>query len=111
MKIIDIQMAELQQRMAGLGVTVELTKGAKEFVGEKGFDPAYGARPLRRAVQRYVEDPLAEEILRHHFGSGSVVRASFNRKAEELRFTDVSKTDKDEEVEHEEETNEASTES
>ncbi|MGB9772442.1 MAG: ATP-dependent Clp protease ATP-binding subunit [Bacteroidota bacterium] len=109
MKIIDIQMKELQDRMRNLGVTIELTRSAKEFLAERGYDPAFGARPLRRALQKYIEDPLAEELLRHHFGAGSVVRVSHNKRTDDLRFTDVAKTGKDSEVEPEEETNEAST--
>jgi ATP-dependent Clp protease ATP-binding subunit ClpC len=108
MKIIDIQMKELQDRMRNLGVTIELTKSAKEFLAERGYDPAFGARPLRRALQKYIEDPLAEELLRHHFGAGSIVRVSHNKRTDDLRFTDIAKTGKDSEVEPEEETNEAS---
>jgi len=108
MKIIDIQMKELQDRMRNLGVTIELTKSAKEFLAERGYDPAFGARPLRRALQKYIEDPLAEELLRHHFGAGSIVRVSHNKRSDDLRFTDIAKTGKDSEVEPEEETNEAS---
>jgi ATP-dependent Clp protease ATP-binding subunit ClpC len=91
MKIIDIQMKDLVKRMHSMNITVELAKAAKEFLVDKGYDPTFGARPLRRALQKYIEDPLAEEILKGRFGDGSKVRAKFNKKAEELRFVDASK--------------------
>jgi ATP-dependent Clp protease ATP-binding subunit ClpC len=91
MKIIDIQMKDLVKRMHSMNITVELAKAAKEFLVDKGYDPTFGARPLRRALQKYVEDPLAEEILKGKFGDGSKVRVKFNKKAEELRFVDASK--------------------
>jgi ATP-dependent Clp protease ATP-binding subunit ClpC len=91
MKIIDIQMKDLVKRMHSMNITVELAKAAKEFLVDKGYDPTFGARPLRRALQKYIEDPLAEEILKGKFGDGSKVRVKFNKKAEELRFVDASK--------------------
>jgi ATP-dependent Clp protease ATP-binding subunit ClpC len=91
MKIIDIQMKDLVKRMHSMNITIDLAKAAKEFLVEKGYDPMFGARPLRRALQKYVEDPLAEEILKGKFGDGSKVRVKFNKKAEELRFVDASK--------------------
>lgn len=104
LKIIDIASKDLIGRMASMGITIELTKAAKEFLSERGFDPAFGARPLRRAVQKYVEDPLAEEILKGNFASGSKVKVKFNKKADELKFVDSTK-DKggDELKEHDEE--------
>jgi len=74
-----------------MGINLEMTKGAKEFLADKGFDPAFGARPLRRAVQKYVEDPLAEEILKGTFQTGSKVRVKLNRKKDTLLFTEGNK--------------------
>ncbi len=91
LKIIDIASRDLIARMASMGITIELTKAAKEFLADRGFDPAFGARPLRRSVQKYVEDPLAEEILKGNFASGSKVKVKFNKKAEELKFLDSNK--------------------
>jgi ATP-dependent Clp protease ATP-binding subunit ClpC len=91
LKIIDIQAKDLVTRMIAMGISVELTKGAKEFLADKGFDPAFGARPLRRAIQKYVEDPLAEEILKGTFTQGSKVRVKYAKKVEELRFVDSNK--------------------
>ena len=109
LKIIDIASQDLFKRMEGMGINIELTKPAKEFLADKGFDPAFGARPLRRAIQKYVEDPLAEEILKGSFANGSVIKVKFSKKAEELRFIDSSK-DKggDELKEHDEEVADAS---
>ncbi|OGU75233.1 MAG: Clp protease ClpC [Ignavibacteria bacterium RIFCSPLOWO2_12_FULL_56_21] len=100
-QIIDIAARELFTRMTSLGITIELTKGAKEFLSDKGFDPAFGARPLRRAVQKYVEDPLAEEILRGTFQNGSKVRVKLNRKKESLEFVDSSRDKGSDEIKEE----------
>ena len=89
--IIDIASKDLFKRMESMGIGIELTKAAKEFLADKGFDPAFGARPLRRALQKYVEDPLAEEILKGSFATGSKVKVKFSKKAEELRFIDTTK--------------------
>jgi len=62
-KIIDIALKDLYSRVNKMGYTLKLSKKAKDFLSEKGFDPQFGARPLHRAIQKYVEDPLAEEIL------------------------------------------------
>ncbi|MBP1654723.1 MAG: ATP-dependent Clp protease ATP-binding subunit, partial [Bacteroidetes bacterium] len=74
MDIITIQMAELVKRIGGMGLKVELTKQAREFLADKGYDPAFGARPLRRALQRYMEDPIAEEILKGKYPEGSTIK-------------------------------------
>ncbi|MER3523545.1 MAG: Clp protease ClpC [Ignavibacteria bacterium] len=102
MQIVDIQMRELSRRIAAMGITIELTKAAKEFLAEKGYDPSFGARPLRRALQRYVEDPIAEEILKGKYLEGTVLRAKVNKKADELRFVAVT-ADQPETPEEEEE--------
>ncbi len=66
-KIVDIEVAKVAGRLAAREITLRLSPEASEFLIEKGYDPAYGARPLRRAVERYLEDPLAEELLRGAF--------------------------------------------
>jgi ATP-dependent Clp protease ATP-binding subunit ClpC len=86
--IIDIQMRELFQRMSTMKITAKLTKQAREFLIDKGYDPAFGARPLKRALQRYVEDPLAEEILRNKFSEQSVVVIKLDKKKELLKFVE-----------------------
>ncbi|MGC8652970.1 MAG: ATP-dependent Clp protease ATP-binding subunit, partial [Candidatus Kryptoniota bacterium] len=87
-KIIDIHTESLRERLSALGVKLELTKQAKEFLAEKGFDPAFGARPLRRAIQRYLEDPLAEEMLKGTFVEGMTVSVKLNKRTGELKFVE-----------------------
>ncbi len=93
LKIIDIAANDLFSRMRSLGITIELSPEAKEFLADKGYDPAFGARPLRRAVMKYVEDPLAEEILRGKFQPGTKVRALLDAEKQELTFVDAGKPD------------------
>jgi ATP-dependent Clp protease ATP-binding subunit ClpC len=91
MKIIGIHMKDLLKRMTKMNINIVLAKSAKEFLVDKGYDPAFGARPLRRALQKYLEDPIAEEILRGKYGDGSVIKVSFNKKKEDLKFSVGSK--------------------
>jgi ATP-dependent Clp protease ATP-binding subunit ClpC len=88
-EIVQIQIRDLSKRLQLQGMTLELTTEASEFLAEKGYDPAYGARPLRRAVQRYLEDPIAEELLRGSFGEGSNVRVTVNPESGELAFVKI----------------------
>jgi len=74
-KIIDIALADLHKRIGEMGFKLELTEKAKEFLSKKGYDPQYGARPLHRAIQRYLEDPLAEAILNEDIGEGQTIKA------------------------------------
>lgn len=73
--IVDIQLARLRQLLADRKITLELDEEARAFLADKGYDPAYGARPLKRAVQKYVQDPLAEQILQGNFPDGSTIKA------------------------------------
>jgi len=88
-------MKELIKRMAQLEINIQLTKQAREFLVDKGFDPAFGARPLKRALQKYIEDPIAEEILRNKFGQGSLVKVRLSKKTQELKFSEGRKRSKD----------------
>ncbi|MTI40015.1 ATP-dependent Clp protease ATP-binding subunit [Fulvivirga lutimaris] len=85
-KIIDLSLSKLFERILSLGYNVELTEKAKDFLSEKGFDPQYGARPLNRAIQKYLEDPVAEEILKGEMGEGSTIVADHDGKSEELKL-------------------------
>ena len=69
-RIVDLLVEEVQERLSDRGISIELTERAKEWIAEKGFDPAFGARPLRRTVQRYVETPLARKVLAGEIGDG-----------------------------------------
>ncbi len=83
-KIIDISLGKLFSRINALGYSVELTDKAKDFLAEKGYDQQYGARPLNRAIQKYLEDPIAEEILKGDAVAGDILQANFTEGAEEL---------------------------
>ena len=65
--ILELEIAKVMDRLKHKQIDLHLTDAAKDFLVDKGFDPAYGARPMRRAVERYLEDPLAEEILKGTF--------------------------------------------
>jgi ATP-dependent Clp protease ATP-binding subunit ClpC len=86
-KIIDLLLVKLMTRLANLGFAVELTEKAKDFIADKGYDPQYGARPLNRAIQKYLEDPLAEEILKGELAEGEVIEADYVAEAEVLTLT------------------------
>jgi ATP-dependent Clp protease ATP-binding subunit ClpB len=73
-EIVDLQLARLRDRLVDRGITLELTDAAKEALAEAGWDPAYGARPLKRAIQRFVENPLALRLLDGEFADGDTIR-------------------------------------
>jgi ATP-dependent Clp protease ATP-binding subunit ClpC len=84
--IVDIVISEMLNKVEDREIEIKLTKGAKEFLAEKGFDPVYGARPLRRTIQKYIEDPIAEDILRGKFSDGSQIMVK--KKGDALDFTE-----------------------
>lgn len=86
LQIIDILLFDVSKRLEEKGVTFELTSQAKEFLAEKGYSAAFGARPLRRAIQKHVEDPLAEEILKGQFSGGCEVTIDRKEGEKKLRF-------------------------
>jgi ATP-dependent Clp protease ATP-binding subunit ClpC len=102
LEIVGIQVRELSKRISAQGITLELTKQAREFLAERGYDPAYGARPLRRAIQKYLEDPIAEELLKGKYPEGSIVRVKMNKKTGDLRFVSALTEKNDGDVEEEE---------
>jgi ATP-dependent Clp protease ATP-binding subunit ClpC len=83
-EIVDIMLGRLNAQMAEQGITLEIDDNAKAWLAQQGFDPSYGARPLRRAIRRHIEDPLSEEVLRGEFGVGGVVQIKL--AGEELVF-------------------------
>lgn len=85
-QIVDVETDKLLARLKEQHITVELTIEAKEFLGEKGFDQNFGARPLRRAVQKYLEDPLSEEILKGLIKEGTHVKVQHPQGTDELIF-------------------------
>ena len=83
-KIIDIELAQLIGRIKELGYTLKLSKKAKNYIAEKGFDKDYGARPLKRAIQKYIEDALAEEIINAQLQEGDTIHMDLDSKSDEL---------------------------
>ncbi len=83
-KIIDITLSKLFVRITTLGYQIELTDKAKDFLAEKGYDQQFGARPLNRAIQKYLEDPIAEEILKGEIEEGGTLMADHDGKSENL---------------------------
>jgi ATP-dependent Clp protease ATP-binding subunit ClpC len=81
LQIVDLEIIKVAQRVKNKDIIMELDDKAKEFLIEKGYDPQYGARPMRRAVERYLEDPLAEEILRGHIKAHDIARVTSDGKA------------------------------
>ena len=85
--IIDISMKGVLKRIQNLGYNLELTDEAKTFLADKGYDQQFGARPLNRAIQKYLEDPLAEEILNMNVKPGDTLQVGFNKDFDRLEFT------------------------
>ena len=86
-KIIDIALRDMTKRIKELGFEVKLTDEAREFLSQKGYDPQFGARPLHRAIQKYVEDPLAEEILKANAKPGDTFQVDLDKEQDELKIT------------------------
>jgi ATP-dependent Clp protease ATP-binding subunit ClpC len=85
-EIIDILMKGVMKRLNNLGFSMELTEEAKTFVADKGYDSQFGARPLHRAIQKYLEDPIAEEILNNNIKSGDTMIAEMDEAKEKVIF-------------------------
>jgi len=83
--VVDLQMARLTKLLADKRLTLELTDGARTFLAKEGYDPVYGARPLKRAIQRHLQDPLALRLLAGEFLPGDLIKAEV--AGETLRFT------------------------
>jgi len=75
-RIVDLEVSKVKARIKAKEVSITLDEKAHEFLIEKGYDPTYGARPMRRAVERYLEDPMAEELLRGNIKPGDVVNVT-----------------------------------
>ncbi len=97
-KIIDITLKDLYKRLEGMGFSLVLSEDAKTFVAEKGYDPKFGARPLHRAIQKYIEDPLAEFILNNNPKEGFVFEALLNDDKDGLIIQKKSKSSKNKDI-------------
>jgi ATP-dependent Clp protease ATP-binding subunit ClpB len=87
--IVDIQMRRVAELLAERGFTLEISEAAREYLADVGYDPDFGARPLKRAIQRELQDPLALQILSGEFGEGDLVRVDRNPERDGLTFTQV----------------------
>ena len=83
-KIIDIELKSLFTRIEDLGYPITLTESAKNYIAEKGYDSNFGARPLKRAIQKHLEDPIAEEILKGKLKSGQTIEVDFDEQKKEI---------------------------
>jgi len=83
-KIIDIELKGLFDRISGLGYTIKISTAAKDFITEKGYDVQFGARPLKRAIQKYLEDPLAEALIKSDAKQGTVFLVGYSKKNDEI---------------------------
>jgi ATP-dependent Clp protease ATP-binding subunit ClpC len=89
-EIVDLQMQEVQERLSEHGLKVELTPAARDWLAQAGYDPAFGARPLRRALQKHVESPLSVSLLSREFNSGDVILVDVDEDKSSLIFRQVS---------------------
>jgi ATP-dependent Clp protease ATP-binding subunit ClpC len=85
-KIIDIELKDLLNRIAGLGYKAKISNPAKDFLAEKGHDPKFGARPLKRSIQKYLEDPLAEVIIDSGIEAGDTLSIGLDKKTETIKI-------------------------
>ena len=83
-KIIDIELKQLYDRIKGMGYHIVITPEAKDYIAEKGWDSQFGARPLKRAIQKYVEDTLAEEIIKTKLSDSDIITVDYNKEKEEV---------------------------
>ena len=85
-EIVEIQLGDLRKRLADRKMTLTLTDGVKEVLAEKGYDPVFGARPLKRAVQKYLQDPLSMKILEEKFVDGDHITTELNGTTDTFVF-------------------------
>ena len=98
-KIIDLELSGLFERINGLGYQIKLTNAAKEFIADKGYDVQFGARPLKRAIQKYLEDPMAEVIIKANIKDGDFISVGYSKKKEEITIRVVPKMKEHSEIE------------
>ena len=84
--IIDIELEKLLSRISGLGYQLKLSDAAKDYIVDKGFDRQYGARPLKRAIQKYIEDALAEEIVNANLNENDTIYMDLDKESNELKI-------------------------
>jgi ATP-dependent Clp protease ATP-binding subunit ClpA len=85
-KIVDLQMKEVEGRLLEHGITIEMTDKAREWLANEGYDANFGARPLKRTLQKYIESPLSISILANEFKNGDKVLIDLDEKKKEIKF-------------------------
>jgi hypothetical protein len=93
-KIVEIEISGLCKRINELGIDISISKKAKEFIADSGYDPQYGARPLKRAIQKYIEDPLSEMMIKNEIDKGDKLTISYKDKSKELLIKVKNKVEK-----------------
>ena len=83
-KIIILEIKKLRDRVKEMGYDIKVNKSAIEHLIKVGYDVAYGARPLNRAIQKYIEDPVSDEILNSNFKEGDLIKVSYDKKTEKI---------------------------
>ena len=83
-KIVELEIGKLKERVLEIGYELQINRTAKDFLIEQGYDEDYGARPLNRAIQKYVEDPVSEEILKGNVDEGQTIKVSFSKSKENI---------------------------
>jgi len=86
LEIVDLQMNEVRSRLEERGLKVELTDEARTWLAKEGYDPSFGARPLKRALQKYVENPLSVTLLSGEYGDGDTVLVDLDKEKQEITF-------------------------
>ena len=84
--IVEVELEKLLDRMKGLGYSLRITDKAKNFIAEKGYDKQFGARPLKRTIQRFIEDEIAEKIVLGEVREGDTISVDYADKDEKLTF-------------------------
>ncbi len=97
-KIIDIELKGLYERIHNLGYRIEITPEAKDFITDKGYDIQYGARPLKRAIQKYLEDEMAEVIIKSEIQVGDTIQVGFDKKNDTIKIKFLKKNGKTKEL-------------
>jgi ATP-dependent Clp protease ATP-binding subunit ClpC len=92
-QIIELEIADLYKRVEALNYKLHLTDEAKDFIADKGYDPQFGARPLKRAIQKYLEDEMAEIIVKADVSDGDTISVEYDRENDKLLYHIVSLKD------------------
>lgn len=93
-KIIDLELKGLYERVNSLGYQLKIAPAARDFIAERGFDANYGARPLKRAIQKYLEDPMAEVLIKAELQEGETISVTFNAEKSEIKIKILKKSEK-----------------